>query len=362
MKWAMSGGKFGPLWGPLGFAAGILMDYLLDRENKFSEHDQKRLLELTFGLCGKIANADGKVTEEEIELTRRELLQGVGEGYKAIAESAFNMAVLGNTPVAYYVEKYIKVNSHYKYRLHVSEFLLRLALCDRNLHLRELDLLRQTWDAFKINKKDLIELEARVCYGCFAIICGKIALINDEIGFAAREIFRRFYREVFGIKPENLLLFERILGNADKSLMSFEKAFEQVQSFVPHDGNEMRKKMFSLLFEISSANGVILPSQYKLLKAAAKFLDLNCTEFLEQTSYSLDECYSILECSSEDSIKQIKRQYYNLVKQYHPDTIRSKDLAPGFVEYANQQTARINEAYKIVLLARKMEIEEEYQS
>ena len=69
---------------------------------------------------------------------------------------------------------------------------------------------------------------------------------------------------------------------------------------------------------------------------------------------TLEECFAILGCSPCASDAEVRRCYKEKIAQYHPDAISGKNLAPGFVEFANQQSARINAAYEVIKQARGM--------
>lgn len=67
----------------------------------------------------------------------------------------------------------------------------------------------------------------------------------------------------------------------------------------------------------------------------------------------LKTAYSILGASPGDSDQEIRSKYREMTKKYHPDVIQSKDLAEGFIEYANERTSAIKRAYEIVMAERK---------
>ncbi len=67
----------------------------------------------------------------------------------------------------------------------------------------------------------------------------------------------------------------------------------------------------------------------------------------------LKTAYSILGAGPGDSEEQIRSKYREMAKKYHPDVIQSKDLAEGFIEYANERTSAIKKAYEIVMAERK---------
>jgi DnaJ like chaperone protein len=62
-------------------------------------------------------------------------------------------------------------------------------------------------------------------------------------------------------------------------------------------------------------------------------------------SISLEECYEILESKSSDSMDIIKKNYRRLVRQYHYDSIVSKNLPKDMLDFAEEKSKIINAAY-----------------
>ncbi len=60
---------------------------------------------------------------------------------------------------------------------------------------------------------------------------------------------------------------------------------------------------------------------------------------------SLDKYYKVLESKSSDSFDVIKANYRRLIKEYHYDSIASKDLPQEMVKFAEEKTKELNEAY-----------------
>ena len=69
---------------------------------------------------------------------------------------------------------------------------------------------------------------------------------------------------------------------------------------------------------------------------------------------SLLEAYEILESKESDSNKTIKDNYHRLVKQYHYDSIVSKNLPKDMIEFAEEKLKMINVAYDVIKKYRDM--------
>jgi len=60
---------------------------------------------------------------------------------------------------------------------------------------------------------------------------------------------------------------------------------------------------------------------------------------------NLDESYEVLESKPSDSMDIIKKNYRRLVRQYHYDSIVSKDLPKDMLDFAEEKSKVINTAY-----------------
>ncbi len=65
---------------------------------------------------------------------------------------------------------------------------------------------------------------------------------------------------------------------------------------------------------------------------------------------SLSEAYKVLEIDSNSTNEQIKKAYYQKIKEYHPDKVHN--LGKDLRELAEQKTIIINEAYEIIKIKR----------
>ena len=67
-----------------------------------------------------------------------------------------------------------------------------------------------------------------------------------------------------------------------------------------------------------------------------------------QTSNSLAKYYEELESKPSDDFSVIKKNYRRLIKEYHYDSIASKNLPDEMVKFAQKKTQDLNEAYAAI--------------
>lgn len=63
---------------------------------------------------------------------------------------------------------------------------------------------------------------------------------------------------------------------------------------------------------------------------------------------NIEEYYKELESSANDSFDTIKKNYRRLMKEHHYDSLVSKGLPADMLEYSQEKTKRLNEAYAAI--------------
>lgn len=67
-----------------------------------------------------------------------------------------------------------------------------------------------------------------------------------------------------------------------------------------------------------------------------------------QSHNNVNSYYKTLESSPSDSLDVIKKNYRRLIKEYHYDSIASKNLPDEMVKFAEKKTQELNEAYAAI--------------
>lgn len=66
------------------------------------------------------------------------------------------------------------------------------------------------------------------------------------------------------------------------------------------------------------------------------------------TINAMDAYYAELESSPNDSFDVIKKNYRRLMKEHHYDSLVSKGLPKDMLEFSEEKTKRLNEAYSAI--------------
>ena len=71
-----------------------------------------------------------------------------------------------------------------------------------------------------------------------------------------------------------------------------------------------------------------------------------------QPKANIDDAYKLLGVSKEDDMSVVKKAYRKLVRQYHPDIIKSQGKSEEYMKEATAKTQEINQAYEMIKEAR----------
>ncbi len=112
---------------------------------------------------------------------------------------------------------------------------------------------------------------------------------------------------------------------------------------------QIRSSMFDLLAQVAAADGVIHPAEEEHLREAAAIFGLGRGAFeraMREYGSAAGDDYAVLECSPGASDDEIRSNYRRLVKDFHPDRLRSKGLPDELMAHASEKFRRIQEAWE----------------
>ncbi len=155
----------------------------------------------------------------------------------------------------------------------------------------------------------------------------------------------------------------REMKSSDESIYELAELF--CNAYV--DDVDTRVSVYIELWRMAIADDSGAEEKLEVLRSIPQFLSLKDEIFYEVSAalqadaqdgnggmQTVEDCYAVLGCSPDASNAEVKRCYKQQMSQYHPDAISGKDLAPAFIEFANQQAARINAAYETIKTERGM--------
>ena len=132
--------------------------------------------------------------------------------------------------------------------------------------------------------------------------------------------------------------------NESKSIEELAHTFHQLFSRAP----QVERQLLHQLAGIASADGIISSEEEQVLQSVARIFLISSSELyhiLNSFQASTDQSYHILGVSRETNDIEIKKAYKKLVKEYHPDLLKSKGMSPSMIEQAKKRFLEIQNAW-----------------
>ena len=187
------------------------------------------------------------------------------------------------------------------------------------------------------------------------VIAAKLSKADGQV---TQDEVKKF-REVFDFDPKDEVEIGKIFNSAKKSSEGYEVYAKQLLAVF---GNQqgLYIEFINSLYKIALADGDLHGNEEKMIKGIAKIfkMPINLVEsikvqFFKENQQNISDDYKVLLSEPNDSDEEVKKKYYKLAKEYHPDTLISKGLPDEFLRFANERLSSINEAYDRISQCRK---------
>jgi len=157
-----------------------------------------------------------------------------------------------------------------------------------------------------------------------------------------------YIKNKFNFPSDQRSLAIKIFNQAKDDQYSFHDYATQLATLL--SGNENSLIMFyELLFELAMADGVLHPTEERLLRKVPAIFNIRPNlfeEFRTKFNNQVTDAYLILGVNREMSLAEIKKEYQKKRRQFHPDTLISKGLPEELLEKAKEKFIQIQKAYE----------------
>jgi DnaJ like chaperone protein len=119
------------------------------------------------------------------------------------------------------------------------------------------------------------------------------------------------------------------------------------------------------LIQLAFVDGEVTSSEEEILSTIAQALEFDPQSYHKifdqfetmmnnmQPKNNIADAYKILGVDENDDMSVIKKAYRKLVRQYHPDIIKSQGKGEAYMQEATAKTQEINQAYEMIKDSKK---------
>lgn len=212
------------------------------------------------------------------------------------------------------------------------------------------------------------ERKARILYLAYFFSCAaKVAKADGGISAKEIEVTESLIQRM-GLDEKTAQFAKNVFRKAKTSRRSVDEDLKEVGRLIGYDPI-VGQSFLGGLFEIIRSNGTKLNElQVRILLYGEERLQLKRGTVRSWIrggyapprhdssvdSLSLEGAYDALGLEQECSERDLKKAYRAKAGDFHPDKLKSKNLPQEFLNFANDQLTKINQAYEVIRKARKI--------
>ena len=203
--------------------------------------------------------------------------------------------------------------------------------------------------------------------GLFIALVAKVAKADGRVDELEAQLIGHIFDDISGIfeDKDKVRAILKEIFNEEKERDDDTKEIAQALNKLLGRSILKRKQFVGFLIQLASVGNGMSSDEDRVLREIVSELNITPDEYSamilkfenmlknKQQSMSLEEAYKILSVNDSDDINTIKKRYRKLVREYHPDIIKSQDKDEAYMEDATAKTQEINQAYEIIKEARK---------
>lgn len=225
---------------------------------------------------------------------------------------------------------------------------------------------RYSQDAFKnfsISKESLQNSEL----GLFVALVAKVAKADGRVDALEAELIGIMFDDISALFPQPQKtkdILKEIFNEHKNSSVSAQEIASVLAKTIKRDRAKQHQFM-GFLIQLAFIDKEVTKSEEEVLSAIAEAFEFDPNSYhamfdkFEQIlknitpKVNINDAYKLLGVNENDSMDVIKKAYRKLIREYHPDIIKSQGKDDAYMQEATAKTQEINEAYEMIKAHRK---------
>ena len=222
---------------------------------------------------------------------------------------------------------------------------------------------KEAFKNFSVSHESLKKSEL----GLFVALVAKVAKADGRVDALEAQLIGIMFDDISAVfpEPEKTKGILKDIFNEEKDRSDDLEAIAHALGEATHSDKAKQQQFMGFLIQLAFIDGEVSKEEDEALQdiaAAMNFNPKNYHAIFEQfekmmqnitPKANINDAYKLLEVSQSDDMSVIKKAYRKLVRQYHPDIIKSQGKSEAYMQEATQKTQEINQAYEMIKEARK---------
>ena len=202
--------------------------------------------------------------------------------------------------------------------------------------------------------------------GLFVALVAKVAKADGHVDALEAQLIGIMFDDIAKVFPEPTKTKEILkqIFNEEKNRRDNTEQIAQTLAEALRRNRAQQEQFMGFLIQLAFADGEVSKSEEEVLAIIAEAFAFDPQKYHAifdqfeammqniQPQATLEDAYKVLGVSKHDDMNSIKKAYRKLVRQYHPDIIKSQGKSEEYIKEATAKTQEINQAYEMIKKAR----------
>ena len=203
--------------------------------------------------------------------------------------------------------------------------------------------------------------------GLFVALVAKVAKADGKVDALEAQLVGIMFDDISAVFPEPTKTKDILkeIFNEEKNRIDDTKEIAQKLAQTIRRDRAKQQQFMGILIQLAFIDGEVSQSEEDVLQTIAEALEFDPNAYhaiFDQfekmmanmtPKANIKDAYKLLGVSESDDMSVIKKAYRKLVREYHPDIIKSQGKSEAYMQEATAKTQEINQAYEMIKDAKK---------
>lgn len=222
---------------------------------------------------------------------------------------------------------------------------------------------KEAFKNFSVSKESLQNSDL----GLFVALAAKVAKADGRVDALEAQLIGAMFDDISAVFPEPQKtkdILKEIFNEHKERSHDIEEVAKRLSHSLRGDKTKQHHFM-AFLIQLAFVDAEISKSEERVLSLIAEILEFDpkayhamfdrFEEMIKniKPKANINDAYKVLGVSSDDDMQSIKKAYRKLIREYHPDIIKSQNKDDAYMQEATARTQEINQAYEMIKAHKK---------
>lgn len=202
--------------------------------------------------------------------------------------------------------------------------------------------------------------------GLFVALVAKVAKADGKVDALEAELVGIMFDDIAAVfpEPEKTKKILKDIFSEEKDRNDNTHAVADALSQATRRNKAKEQQFMGFLIQLAFVDGECSKEEEAILQIIAEALEFDPNAYHAifeqfeniiknvQPKASIQDAYRLLGVNESDDLGTIKKAYRKLIREYHPDIIKSQGKSEEYMKEATAKTQEINQAYEMIKKAK----------